>query len=111
MPLFHLSWQDTCSKIRAKYSSVTHANLLWFEHTGQGKKEAPVQKSSAMTDIYVCRGVETDKNVPLTVVALQSLESWSRSTSAPTYATALYRLGRTKVRFCKKYLPCPIVLI
>ena len=68
-------------------------------------------KAYAMIDTYVGRGVETDKNVPLTVVAMQSLEYWSRSTPFPTYVTSLWRLSRNKVRFCKKCLPCPIVLI
>jgi hypothetical protein len=49
----HLYVQNTCGKICATCSSVTHGNLLEFEHTGKSKQEAPVQKSSAMTDTYV----------------------------------------------------------
>ena len=45
-------------------------------------------KAYAMIDIYVGRGVETDKNVPLTVVAMQSLEYWSRCPPFPTYVTS-----------------------
>jgi hypothetical protein len=53
----HLYVQNTCGKICATCSSVTHANLLEFEHIKKreekGKPEAPVQKSSTMTDTYV----------------------------------------------------------
>ncbi len=42
-------------KIHTKCSSVTHAHLRWFENTKKerAKKEAPVQKSSAITNTYV----------------------------------------------------------
>jgi hypothetical protein len=64
----------------------------------------PVQKSSAMTDTYVCRGVEIDKDVPLTEVATQSLKYWSSHAPAPTWGNFIGSLEPYKNTILYKHI-------
>ena len=57
------------------------------EHKEGGRQRRP-DPQLRHYHTYVCRGVESDKNVPLTVVAKQSLEYSSRRAPSATYVTS-----------------------